>query len=107
MTRRYLTERERAAMLETQGGACAICKRPAPRYIGEHTSPVALGNEAKPDALLCAPCAKRKTYGDHAAGGDIAKIAKVKRIAEGRTQYDKRAAFGSSMQSRGFKKRGE
>jgi len=107
MARKYLSARERAALLEAQGNVCANCKRPAPRYIGEHTTPVALGNEDKPDALWCEPCAKRKTFGDDGTRGDISAIAKVKRLAEGRTQYDRRRKFGATMQSRGFRKRGE
>lgn len=108
MARKYLTDRERAALLEAQGHVCANCKRPAARYIGEHTVPVALGNDAKPDALWCEPCARRKTFGDDGLRGDISAIAKAKRISERRTQYDRRKKFGASMQSRNsFRKRGE
>ena len=106
--RRYLTQRERAKMLEEQGGVCAKCGRAASSYIGEHTTPVALGNDEKPDALYCVACAKRKTHGDDGLRGDISAIAKAKRIAEGRTQHDLRAKHGSSLRSRNtFRRRGD
>jgi hypothetical protein len=103
MTRRHLTDTERHDMLERQGGLCFApkCMSEGP-FIAEHWTPVALGNDAKPDCLLCIDCAKRKTFG---LRGDISNIAKAKRIAEGRTQFDKRAAAGGSrIRGRGFDK---
>ena len=110
MTRRqYLTAKERAAILDAQGGVCANCKRAAPRYIGEHTTPLALSGEGKPDALWCVPCARRKTYGDDGLRGDISAIAKVKRLSgETLSQYERRARFGPALVGRNsFRKRGE
>jgi hypothetical protein len=99
--RAYLTPREMQAMLAAQGGVCfaSHCGSAGP-FIGEHWFPVALGNASKPDCLLCVPCAKKKTNG---LRGDISTIAKVKRIANGRTQYDKRSERGSKLKSGGFK----
>ena len=100
MTRRYLTPNEMRDMLARQAGVCFTpgCMSEGP-FIGEHYTPVALGNDAKPDCLLCEPCAHKKTYG---LRGDISNIAKVKRIRDGRTQFDKRRERGSRIQSRGF-----
>lgn len=101
--RAYLTPREMQAMLAAQGGRCfaSHCGSEGPHFIAEHWFPVALGNDKKPDCLLCEECAVKKTYG---LRGDISTIAKVKRIAGGRTQYDKRQERGSRLQSRGFDK---
>lgn len=101
MKRAYLTKQERAAMALAQNGLCGCgCGAPlSAQTIAEHTTPVALGNEAKPDALYNKTCADAKTNGFL---GDKHKIAKTRRIANGKTQADKRAAKGSKMRSRGF-----
>jgi hypothetical protein len=82
--RKYLTEKERVAMYESQGGKCARCGNAfeGGRCIAEHWTPVALGNAAKPDCLLCRPCAARKTNGSPATsyGSDSHAIAKDKRL---------------------------
>lgn len=100
--RASLTPREKKAMLIAQAGKCARgCGRGGP-FIAEHTVPVALGNDQKPDCLLCVPCALLKTNG---LRGDINTIAHVKRLREGRTQFDKRKeAGGSRIRGRGFDK---
>lgn len=97
--RLYLTPREMQAMLSEQNGRCFKCKGEGPDFIAEHSVPVALGNDQKPDCLLCADCARKKTYG---LRGDISNIAKVKRIRNGKTQHDKRLEHGSRIKGRGF-----
>ena len=97
--RRSLTPREMQAMLLQQSGLCFRCKNPATDFIAEHWFPVALGNDQKPDCLLCVPCAKHKTNG---LRGDLNMIAHIKRIRDARTQYDKRLVNGSRLRSRGF-----
>ena len=87
-------------MLLQQSGLCFRCKNPATDFIAEHWFPVALGNDQKPDCLLCVPCAKRKTNG---LRGDLNTIAHIKRIRDARTQYDKRKERGSRIQGAGFK----
>ena len=70
--------------------------------IGEHTTPVALGNDKRPDALYNYDCAYAKTYGKPGRiGGDIRDIAHIKRLAEGRTQFDKRQRNGAKLKSNG------
>lgn len=97
MKRRYLTDAERRELLIAQQGLCALCKSEGP-FEADHSTPSALAG-GKPDQLLCVPCHRKKTFG---LRGDISNIAKTKRIAEGRTQYDKRAQRGPQIQSRGF-----
>ena len=86
MTRRSLTPKERREMLEAQDGKCAQCKVPidgtGKTCIAEHWNPVAMGNDQKPDALLCHFCADFKTNGGPATsyGSEKHAIAKVKRI---------------------------
>ncbi len=102
MSRKYLTDSERHALLERQAGMCARegCTSEGP-FEADHSTPNAL-QAGKPDQLLCIPCHRRKTFG---LRGDISNIAKAKRIAEGRTQADKRAAAGGSrIRGRGFDK---
>ena len=103
--RRYLTPKERKAMWDAQNGSCAVCKAPTSLagMIAEHTIPVALGNTEKPDALLCKPCADRKTFGTKATtyGSDIHALAKIKRI---RRKMTLPTTEGRSIQSRGFDK---
>lgn len=76
--RRYLTKRERAAMREAQGNLCGCgCDRPlGERFIAEHLWTVALGNEAKPDALYRTDCAAEKTR------TDIKLISKTKPVQQ-------------------------
>ena len=102
--RQRLSAREFAAMWLKQDAKCACgCGEPLNAREGviqEHTTPVALGNGEKPDALYRYPCAYKKTCG---VRGDLNIIAHVKRIREGRTQFDKRkAAGGSRIQGKGF-----
>lgn len=100
------TPGERAAQRQEQHGLCFRCMQPmGDDAVGEHFQPVALGNDKKPDYLLCKSCSDAKSYG---LRGDISTIAKVKRLANANTQYDKREAKGGTripgrkMESRGF-----
>lgn len=107
MKRASLTPRERDEMFDRQGGICFCgCGQPlGKRFVAEHWTPVAIGNEEKPDCLMLPACADIKTYGGPGrVGGDIRDIYHVKRIAEGRTQYDVRKREGSQIKSRGFDK---
>jgi hypothetical protein len=65
----------------------------------EHSTPVALGGDAKPDQLMCITHHRTKTFG---LRGDVSNIAKANRIREGRTQHDKRLLNGSRIHGRGF-----
>lgn len=76
--RASLTKNERKAMAERQGGLCFTFGCIGKPVIGEHFTPVALGNDQKPDCLLCKDCADAKTK------RDIAAIAKVKRLRRGK-----------------------
>lgn len=105
MTRRgYLTKREYDALLKAQGGLCAVwgCTSEGP-FDADHSTPNAL-LAGKPDQLLCRACHRAKTK------RDVASIAKVKRIANKRTQHDKRKLRGPLIRSarklvsRGFDK---
>lgn len=70
--RTSLTRKERTAMLLAQGGVCAQCGGAGP-FDADHSDPVALGNEAKPDRMICRRrCHLRKTAIDRKA---IAKMA--------------------------------
>lgn len=91
--RASLTKNERKAMVERQGGLCFTWGCTNAPEIAEHFTPVALGNDQKPDCLLCKPCADAKTK------RDIAAIAKVKRLQRG-PRASKRP-----IPSRGFDKR--
>lgn len=101
MTRRSLTPKQRKAMWDAQDGNCAVCgaHTSLSRMIAEHWSPVALGNAAKPDCLLCRPCADRKTNGSPATsyGSDKHAIAKDRRL-RGITKTGPK----KQIQSRGF-----
>lgn len=96
--RASLTQKERRDMIARQGFACYTFGCDGKPVIGEHFTPVAMGNAQKPDCMLCAECAAIKTR------RDIANIAKVKRIRNGKTQYDKRKERGSKLRTRGFDK---
>ena len=90
--RASLTPKERAAMAERQGFACFTFGCDGNPEIGEHFTPVAMGNDQKPDCMLCKTCAKIKTL------RDVKAIAKVKRIQRGPKKGKKPIA------SRGFRK---
>lgn len=99
--RRYLTPKERRDLYEGQDRKCALCYASMEwgKCIAEHWTPVALGNDQKPDCLLCIPCADRKTNGTKATtyGSDKHAIAKVKRLRGETKQGPKK-----KIQGRGF-----
>lgn len=103
--RAKLTPKERVAMWQKQHGLCACgCEQALNSdegIIGEHRFwLVCLGNPDKPDGLYRKPCAKAKTNGPR---GDLNNAAHLRRLAEGRTQFDKRKqAGGSRISGRGF-----
>ncbi len=110
--RKKLTPKERVEMWAAQGGQCGCgCGEPLSRKegtVGEHRFWfVALGCNEKPDAIFRKPCAMRKTSGPR---GDLNVIAHVKRLAEKRTQADRRKVRGpklvsnAKLRSRGFDK---
>lgn len=98
MTRRYLTKREKSALYEKQEGICACgCgeKFPIEEMQGEHYTPVAFGNDQKPDALWAKEHHKKKT------ASDIKKIWKVKRLrGETKTKPKRSWAKGRKLESR-------
>jgi len=98
MKRASLTKRERASMALQQHGKCPCGARLGRDAIAEHWLPVALGNDAKPDTLLCGQCAKDKTR------TDIRQIRKADRQA-GRTGQQKRRREGKTrpIPSQGFR----
>jgi hypothetical protein len=85
-------------MALAQGNLCFCGCGRGPPFIAEHWTPVAIGNAEKPDCLLAFVCAKQKTK------RDMRDIWHVKRLAFGRTQYDKRKRNGSKLRGRGFDK---
>lgn len=110
--RAYLTDREAVEMWSAQRGLCGCgCGETLSLKEGvihEHVHwMVALGNDGKPDAIWRKPCADKKTNG---VCGDKWRIAKVKRLREQRTQFDKRKERGPKLKSnrklenRGFDK---
>src|SRR3546814_1517300 len=62
-------------------------------FIAEHSHPVALGNDQKPDCLLGEPCADLKTNGTRATtyGSDAQAMAKDKRLRSLTKQGPKKA----------------
>lgn len=93
--RSSLTRNERIAMAKRQGLRCFTPGCGGEAEIAEHFTPVAMGNDQKPDCLLCIDCARAKTK------RDVASIAKVKRIRKreaGETRKKK------PIPSRGFDK---
>lgn len=71
--------------------------------IGEHWHTVALGNKKRPDCLVNRGHAKIKTYGGQdgavwrAVGGDTRDIKHTRKLAEGRTQHDRRLKYGAKL----------
>lgn len=114
--RRAPTAREKREINARQNDVCFYdgCEEPIAIY--EHWETVALGNDGPPDCGVCTGHADMKTYGGaygqqwRAVGGDIRDIKHTRKLAEGRTQADKRAKNGpklksnSKLRSRGFDK---
>lgn len=109
--RRDPTRREKREIAQRQGDLCFFWGCSNPIEIYEHWATVALGNDGPPDCGVCEGHAGMKTYGGkygddwRAVGGDIRDIKHTRKIAEGRTQFDKRKrAGGSRIKGRGFDK---
>jgi len=109
-TRRAPTLAEKRAITQRQDGECFLENCHAPIAVFEHWTMVAIGNDGPPDCGLCEAHADIKTYGGNdsemwrAVGGDIRDIHHTRRLAEKRTQHDRRNERGSQMRSRGFDK---
>lgn len=105
--RKYLSKAERAEMERRQGGVCFTegCNN-GPPFVAEHWVCVAIGNDEKPDCLLCLPCATKKTKQDLK---DIAKIKRLRRREEeGRSRPRRGRAFQKGKRAwpkRAFPKR--
>jgi hypothetical protein len=107
--RKPLTRSQLATLILEQEGRCKSCgnrldfARPK-QVVDEHLCPVFSTpegvdpNRTENRALFCKPCADEKTK------GEAPMRAKVRRIEGGKTQADRRAQRGPTMQSRGFSK---
>jgi hypothetical protein len=97
--RRRLSRAERERLLLEQGGCCCVwgCSE-SENLIEEHSTPHALTG-AKADQLMCKRHHDEKSFGaKHVkVDGDLSKIAKARRIANGKTQHDKRVNRGFSL----------
>lgn len=106
--RMFLTPAEKTALVEKQNGLCSWCDQPlglgGPTEF-DHTIPVALGNDKKPDCAMHAACHLIKT-----ARFDAKRIAKAKRQQRKsprlhRTLGEVKDQPKRKIQSRGFDKR--
>lgn len=91
--RRPLTRAQLAELVLSQMGKCAACGERLDfvgkgRVVDEHIQPLFSGgtNETSNRELRCKPCATVKT------SAEAPDRAKVRRIEQGKTQADKRAA---------------
>lgn len=80
--RKPLTPTQRLKLFEKHRGICALCQkeiRPGEKWIDEHLRPLGLGGSNDDDnrAPVHVGCAEAKTHGPD---GDIAKVAKAKRV---------------------------
>lgn len=101
MKRARLTKKEFAAMWLSQEGRCGCgCGERLVKgeVDAEHSIPVALLGEAKPDSLWRRDCHKMKTK------GDVRRIAKAERQGGRKGQWARRIKNGPQIQSRGFDK---
>lgn len=101
MTRRYLTDKEKAEMVLSQRGRCACCsgKLQAGNIEFDHTvAGWLVEHKDKPDRAICRrPCHLDKTR------DDVKRIAKVKRLLKGKRLHST-MRNGRKLQSRGFSK---
>ncbi len=97
--RRALTPREKADLIAIQRGLCVFCWNELEGFAVEfdHSTPVALGNGAKPDQAIHRACHALKTK------RDVKAIAKAKRLH--RTFVLGERKVKRKMQSRPFDKR--
>lgn len=98
--RKALTRSQLAELVLAQMGKCAKCGErlnfaKKGQVVDEHLTPLAEGgtNETSNRALYCVGCARPKTAIEQRNRG------KSKRIAEGRTQHDRRKERGPVMRS--------
>jgi len=102
-----LTKKERAEMLERQGGVCAICAGPGP-FDADHTIAVTDGNTGKPDRLICKPCHKPKSA-EEKARADKADRQGLRSGRQKRSRDDKAKGYrvwpSRRLSSAGFDKR--
>lgn len=99
MKRTRLTKYEYACLFLEQDGRCGCgCgeRLEAGNIDEEHSRPVALLGEAKPDSLWRRECHKAKTK------GDVKRIAKAKRQGGETGQCARRERNGPRLKSRGF-----
>lgn len=96
-----LTKFEFASLFLEQNGRCACgCgeRLEAGKVDEEHSKPVAMGGDAKPDALWRRECHKAKTK------SDVERLAKAERQAGRTGQYARRKRNGPQIKSREFDK---
>lgn len=104
--RKALTPTQRLAMFELHKGICCICGKKITarhKWIDEHLIPLGLGGSNDPSNRGPAHdfCADAKTHGKD---GDIARIAKAKRVKMRHLGIRKPSTFAASRDSR-FKKK--
>lgn len=101
MTRRYLTDKEKAEMVLAQQGRCACCgeKLQPPNIEFDHTvAGWLVDHKDKPDRAICAtPCHRNKTR------GDVKRIAKAKRLH--RSWFGEQKPKRKTIASRPFDRR--
>lgn len=104
-----LTKKERAAMLERQGGVCAVegCGSTGP-FEADHTWAVTDGNTGKPDRLICKSCHAPKSAGEKARadkadaqGGRTGQWSRrLARKAKGQRPLIQNAGFSKTMRKK-------
>lgn len=102
--RRAFRQSDVDARYAEQGGLCALCPTALENiFIADHRVPRGMGGatDFANLSLICIPCNKAKTHGK---GGDIAMVAKAKRI-ERKADPKTRPTSRRPLRSRGFDKR--
>ncbi|KFG68669.1 HNH endonuclease [Microvirga sp. BSC39] len=100
--RKALTPTQRLKLFESWHGCCCICERKiqaGEAWIDEHIRPLAMGgtNELDNRGPAHKACADAKTHGKD---GDLARIAKAKRIKMRHVGIRKPSKFPTSRDSR-------
>jgi hypothetical protein len=102
--RRPFRQADIEARYAEQGGLCGLCRTPLGKvFIADHRVPRAMGGPttlANLDLICPDPCNKLKTHGK---GGDIAMVAKAKRI-ERKADPATRPVPKRKIKGRGFRK---
>lgn len=101
--RKPLTPTQRLKLFEAHKGLCGLCGaqiRAGEQWIDEHIIPLGLGgtNDMENRAPVHVQCANSKTHG---SDGDVARIAKAKRVKMRHLGIRKATP---KIQSRGFAK---